>query len=84
MRKLLYILPFLFLSCGAFQKANTDKKKMSKSTSITSIHLLDAKIGAIGSYQNNLISKEFQTNAFPVLNQKIRVSANVKTLINQH
>ncbi len=78
MRKILYILPLLFLSCSVFQKENTDKKETSKSKSTSALHKLDAEIGVIGSFQSNLISKEFQTNAFPVMNQKVRVSAIVK------
>jgi len=80
MRKLLYILPLLFLSCSVFQKGNTDKKETSKNKSRTSIHTLGAEIGAIGSFQSNLISKEFQTNAFTVIKQKVRVSVLVKNL----
>jgi len=78
MRKILYILPLLFLSCSIFQKSNTDKKKIHKGKSTSTIHTLDAVIGVIGSFQNNLISKEFQTNAFPVINHKVRVSAIIK------
>lgn len=75
MRKLLYILPLLFLTCSVFQKSNTDKKETSKSKSTTSIKALDVELGAIGVFHNNLLGKEFQTNAYPVLKQKVRVSA---------
>lgn len=80
MRKLLYILPLLLLSCSVFQKANVDKVNVYKSKSTTSINALDAEIGAIGTFNNNLISKKFQTNAFPVLKRKIRISAIEKNL----
>ncbi len=80
MRKLLYILPLLFLSCSVFQKGNTDKKETPKNKSTDYIKALNADIGAIGSFQSNLISKEFQTNAFPVIKQKVRVSVFVKNM----
>lgn len=78
MKKILFILPFLFLSCSIFQKTNTNKKKTSENISSTSMRTLDIKLGAIGSFHNNLTNKEFQTNAFPVLNRKVRISALVK------
>lgn len=78
MRKILFIIPLLFLSCSVFQKSNTDMKEIPKNKSTSALHTLDAEIGVIGSFQSNLISKEFQTNAFPVIDQKVRVSAIVK------